>query len=272
MAETRTEVIDGQEITIVEDSRKVGEDGKISDFLAQAQDIEEMSQKDKEEELARVFHTDQPKAEDEKEPEITPAQKEENDKRKAQIDERDLNSRANSDVALAMMLADQAVADSGNQTCYVVHGAKMICSMGSREARLVVPLDHGVCLTKSPLMLDEDSKGLENIKCFGQCFSVENPNMKQEAVDTTNRYNQAKSQTLWGKIKSFFGVKPKEVEHVTDELTIQCICECIPEFVKTWSDGHEKSLVDEKKTLIQTCTITCLYGGIIKIVDNGQGQ
>lgn len=265
MADTRTEIIDEVEVKIVEDTRE-----DIHDFLGQAQEIESYDEKKQEEELNKIFGSEDSENDgDEKEEtkETTPEQ----EKRKQELEERAASSRASSDVALAMMLADQAAA-SPTYPCYVVHGAKMICSMGSREARLVVPLDHGTCLTKTPQMIDEDYHALENVKCFGNCFSPDNPNMEQAAIEMTNQYNEEKSQTWWGKVKGFFGVKPKVVDSVSEELTAACICECSPVFVEKWSDGNEKSLVDGKNTLIQTCTLVCQYGGIVRIVDNGQEQ
>jgi hypothetical protein len=268
MAEIRKEIIDGVEVAIVEDSRN-SEDGQIHDFLGQAQDIESLDKKEKDKKINEIFGSQKDSETDEdKKSKLTPRQMERN----RQIEERAEASRASSDVALAMMLADKAVAESSINPCYVVHGAKMICSFGSREARLVVPLDHGTCLTKIPQMVDEDYKELENVKCFGNCFSPDNPNMEQAAIEATNQYNQEKSQTFWGKVKGFFGVKPKEVESVSEELVAACICECTPKFLQKWNDGNEKSKVDGKNTLIQTCMIVCEYGGVVKIVDNGQEQ
>jgi len=258
LADTRTE--------IVEDTRE-----DIHDFLEQAQEIESYDEKKQEEELNKIFGSEESENngdEKEKTKKTTPEQ----EQRKQELEARAASSRANSDVALAMMLADQAVASAQINACYVVHGGKMICSMGSREARLVVPLDHGTCLTKTPQMIDEDYHALENVKCFGNCFSLDNPNMEQAAIEMTNQYNEEKSQTWWGKVKGFFGVKPKVVESVSDELKAACICECSPVFVEKWSAGNEKSLVDGKNTLIQTCTLVCQYGGIVRIVDNGQEQ
>ena len=272
MAETRKEIIDGAEVIIVEDSRDSG-DGEIRDFPGQAQEIDSLDKEEKDKRITEIFSSKkEDETEGEEEPEPTPEQQAAADEREQQLTERTESSRASSDVALAMMLADKAVADAVQNACYVLHGAKMICSFGSREARLVVPLDHGTCLTQIPQMVDEDYKELENVKCFGNCFSPDNPNMEQAAIETTNQYNQAKSQTFWGKVKGFFGVKPKVVESASSELTAACICECTPKFPQKWNDGNKKSKVDGKNTLIQTCTLVCEYGGIVKIVDNGQQQ
>lgn len=264
MAVTRKEIINGVEITIVEDSRGDG----IHDFLSESQEMNQLSGKDKEERLKQAFGS---KEGGKPEP-LSPEEQEALDQRHEQIYERSNSSRACSDVAMAMMLADQASSAAAITPCYVVHGAKMICSFGSREARLVVPMDHGVCLTKAPQMLDEDYVALENVKCFGNCFSPDHPNMEQAAIEATNLYNQEQSQTFFGKVKGFFGIKPKEVTSVSKELKAACICECTPAFTNHWSDGNKKSQADGRNTLIQTCNLVCQYGGIVKIIDNGQEQ
>ena len=137
---------------------------------------------------------------------------------------------------------------------------------------MVTPLDHGVLLCKQPQMMSDDSVSLANVMCFGNCFSVDNPKMAQAAIDATNQYNQKKSQTVWGKVKSFFGVKPKVVTETSKELQQLCICECEPCFSEEsfWEEGYEKSLIMGKKTLIQPATLVCQYGGVIHIIDNGQ--
>ena len=181
--------MDETEIKIVEDTRE-----ELQDFLGTAQEIEEE----------------------------TPSEDTQN--RQNQISER-AGSRANSDVALAMQIADKVAADAApDRPCYVVHGAKLLCSMGSREARLVVPMDHGILLKNHPQMTADDSISLTNVMCFGNCFSTDNPAMEQAAIDATNQYNQEKSQSFWGKVKSFFGVKPKVVDSASTELQALCIC------------------------------------------------
>lgn len=265
MAKTRTEVIDGKIVTIVEDSRE-----DLNDFLEQAQEIDALEGKAREDKTNEVFGAEDPEEEQSK---LTAEQQEALDKREKQVKDKLEASRiANSDVALAMMIADKAASTIPENPCYVVHGAKAICSMGSREARLVVPLAHGTLLTNSPQMIVTDYYGLDNVKCFGNCFSAENPNMEQAAIEATNQYNQGKSETLWGRVKGFFGAKPKVVDSVSEELKAACICECLPEFSNVWNDGNGTCEVDGKKTLIQTCTLVCKYGGIVRIIDNGQEQ
>ena len=265
MRTTGAEDKDAREIVVVEDTRE-----ELTDFLGTAQEIEKLKGEEQKQKIEEVFGKQE---ENKQEPELTERQKRQAKERQTKFEERAASSRANSDVALAMQIADQAAADAAVENpCYVVHGAKMLCSMGSREARLVVPLDHGVLLRDKPAMLAEDSLALSNVMCFGNCFSTENPNMEQAAIDATNQYNEKKAKTAWGKVKSFFGLGPKEVDSVSEELKAACICACQPSFPGgvMWEEGNEKSLIENTKTLIQPATLVCAYGGIIQIIDNGQ--
>lgn len=269
MGDTTTRVIDGKVITIVEDTRE-----DLQDFLGEAQEIERLDEEEQKERLKEIFgeeeEQDSDKEDNEDQEEELSAEAQE---RKNEILSRQ-GSRANVDVALAMQIADQVAAESAAEAtpCYVVHGAKVLCSQGSREARLVTPLDHGVLLGDKPQLVAGDSASLANVMCFGNCFSVENPNMAQAAVDATNRYNQEKSKGFWGTVKSWFGIKPKVVTEVSKELQQLCICECEPSFPEgaVWEEGYDGSKIMNKETLLQPATLVCNYGGVIRIIDNGQ--
>ena len=172
--------MDETEIKIVEDTRE-----ELQDFLGTAQEIEALDDEEKQKRLDEIFASNE---DQETEQEETPSEDTQN--RQNQISER-AGSRANSDVALAMQMADKVAADDApDRPCYVVHGAKLLCSMGSREARLVVPMDHGILLKNHPQMTADDSISLTNVMCFGNCFSTDNPAMEQAAIDATNQYNQ----------------------------------------------------------------------------------
>ena len=268
MGNSRTETVNGQDITIFEGSRE-----DLQDFLGMAQEIESLGEEDQKKRIEEIFgeQKEQEEGEEKEEEEDLPAEVQQ---RKDEIESRQ-SSRANTDVALAMQIADQVAADSmPDSPCYVVHGAKALCSQGSREARLVVPLDHGVILNKRPQLTAEDKASLINVMCFGNCFSVDNPKMAQAAIDATNAYNQRKAQGFWGKVKSFFGIKPKEVTSVSKELQQLCICECEPCITEDsfWEEGNDRSQIMKKKTLLQTATLVCKYGGVIRITNNGQNE
>jgi len=59
---------------------------------------------------------------------------------------------------------------------YVCSGAKLKCSMGSKQSELeVVHLTERVLLCGKPMANIMDSKPMVNIKPFGQCSSLANP-------------------------------------------------------------------------------------------------
>ena len=139
MAGTRTEMVDGVRITVVEDTRE-----DLQDFLGTAQEIESLEGEEQKEKLEEIFGKEEEEDQDEKKKGEKAEEPEKNQEKETSPRQ---SSRANTDVVLAMQIADQAAAEAAAETpCYVVHGAKMLCSMGSREARLVVPLDHGALL------------------------------------------------------------------------------------------------------------------------------
>ena len=189
-------------------------------------------------------------------------------------------NRANHDVAMAMMIADEKQAQidalnemSGDSPIYVVHGARMICSMGSREARLVLPMDHGVYLRSHPQMTADDCAALTNIQCFGTCFSTENPKMKEAAIKAVESYNE-ENPSFWDTVKGWFGIQPKEKKiDPSKEMLAQCICECVPKITaQYWDEKNENTRVDGKPTLTQKGVAACSWGGVIKIYVNGQDE
>lgn len=189
-------------------------------------------------------------------------------------------NRANHDVAMAMMIADEKQAQvdtlnemSGDSPIYAVHGARMICSMGAREARLVLPMDHGVYLRSHPQMTADDCLALTNIQCFGNCFSTGNPKMKEAAIEAVQSYND-EHPSFADRVKGWFGIKPKEKEITpSEEMLAQCICECVPKITaQYWDEKNDKTRVDGRPTLTQKGVAACAYGGIIKIYVNGQDE
>lgn len=190
------------------------------------------------------------------------------------------NSRAGQDLAIAMQIADEKLAMAeaisavtADNPIYVVHGATMVCSMGTNEARLVVPLDHGVYAKGHPQLTVEDCKSLVNIKSFINCMSPANPLMEQAAIEAVKSFNEEHPGII-DRVKSWFGIKPKEKEiKPSKELLEQCICECIPDFAVTvWGEGNTKNLIDGVATLGQTEELVCLHGGKIKIYLDGQDE
>ena len=101
MGSTRTEIVDGKEITIVEDSRE-----DIQDFLGMAQEIEELDEEEQQKRLDEIFGSEEELEMDTDQEEQKEELSEEAQERKDEILSRQ-SSRANTDVALAMQIADQ---------------------------------------------------------------------------------------------------------------------------------------------------------------------
>ena len=93
--------MDETEIKIVEDTRE-----ELQDFLGTAQEIEALDDEEKQKRLDEIFASNE---DQETEQEETPSEDTQN--RQNQISER-AGSRANSDVALAMQIADKVAADA----------------------------------------------------------------------------------------------------------------------------------------------------------------
>lgn len=105
MGNSRTETVNGQDITIFEDSRE-----DLQDFLGMAQEIESLGEEDQKKRIEEIFgeQKEQEEGEEKEEEEDLPAEVQQ---RKDEIESRQ-SSRANTDVALAMQIADQ-VAEIG---------------------------------------------------------------------------------------------------------------------------------------------------------------
>lgn len=202
---------------------------------------------------------------------------------KTENEQRRMGSRANKDVVKAQAVIDRIQMEEVLPT-YAVHGAKMICSMGTREARLVVPMDHGVVTKNSPQLVLEDSVPELNVKCFGNCTSAEkssednkdqekedNPNMKEAAAKGVNAWN--KKHPVLSTILSIFNIGKKEADP-SKEMMQLCICECVPTFSDDakWIGGHEIYQVGEQVILTADSTLTCIYGGVITIQMDGQEE
>lgn len=55
----------------------------------------------------------------------------------------------------------------------------------------------------------------------------------------------------------------------------KCRCEyppvpCNPEIVIKWLKGQKNCILDGEPALLEDCIVPCIYGGIIKIITNGQ--
>ncbi len=69
----------------------------------------------------------------------------------------------------------EIVSGEGEEKSYVVAGAKLCCSCGSRKSKLRTPLSHGVYIKEKAQLNIMDNKLVKNITTFGICKSGKNP-------------------------------------------------------------------------------------------------
>lgn len=160
-----------------------------------------------------------------------------------------------------------AIAAAVAPKTFVVHGAQIACKCGSRPGRLIVPLSHGVFIHDTEQLNISDSVPLINVQVFGVCTNPNNPDVKaaaQEIVDNV----KSRKKGFMDKVMDFF-CKPPKVE-VNEDLIKKCVALCKPVINMEWVGGKDDVIIDEKSALLSSCTLSCLYGGEIKIIDDGQ--
>lgn len=189
--------------------------------------------------------------------------------------EQKMSERANQTAGVALSIIDQYQGQIAEleEKFYIFHGARMICSCGSRMARLVVPRGHGAQIHDTPQMVDDDCRSETNVMCFGNCMSAENPLMMVAAQEAVSRYRENhKFMDFCAKVNDFFS--GKETYQITNEFLEQCICECIPCFSEEtkWLDCREENLIDGKPSLLISSSLNCIHGGHITICSLGVGE
>ncbi|GGG82882.1 DUF4280 domain-containing protein [Paenibacillus radicis (ex Gao et al. 2016)] len=127
----------------------------------------------------------------------------------------------------------------GDESGYVVRGAKMQCSFGSNFRRINLPQSHGAYVNDKPMMNESDRMPVENIAYFGVCSSVENDN----------------TEVLY-----LFG---KDGAPVNGKR-------CCPVFLDDWLLTKADALVDGKPALTTKSQLICMHDGVITFVDDGQ--
>lgn len=134
---------------------------------------------------------------------------------------------------------------------YVTSGSLLWCTRGSKLTKFDVPIDHAVFNDTSPFGIDTDSKVDLNIYSFGCC-----------SVTTTKGHPIRKSVTV---DQNSMRIHEREM--------------CIPLLNESWKrqGGEDLKIYDysDKKyhdVLSTGAFLTCLYGGIIKVVEVQQKQ
>ncbi|MFF2484379.1 DUF4280 domain-containing protein [Paenibacillus sp. NPDC058071] len=127
----------------------------------------------------------------------------------------------------------------GDESAYVVRGAKMQCSFGSNHRRINLPQSHGAYVNDKPMMNETDQVPEENIAYFGVCSSVSNSN----------------TEVLYLIGQNGVPVNGKR---------------CCPAFLGNWVNTKADALVDGKPALTTKSQLICMHEGIITFVDDGQ--
>ena len=122
---------------------------------------------------------------------------------------------------------------------YVCAGAKMKCSMGSKESDLgVIPVRPCQVKIKGKLAATiMDHKPFVNIKPFGQCQSLANPTV---AAATAANYGRLQKMP------------------------------CIPNIVAPWIAGKTTVKICGEPMLLDNSKQTCMWAGMIEITNPGQ--
>lgn len=152
---------------------------------------------------------------------------------------------------------------------YVVHCADTVCSMGMRPSKIVLRKSHGVYLKNQAQMTVKDQQSEANVICFGGCYSAENPNTAKEAEKIAADVKKDTGQSFERQVKDIF-----TVEGNGGGKMMQCVGECTPDIVSAQWDKEKEDVSVEpgQNALLGEATLTCKYGGIIKITEAGQPE
>ncbi|AGX44626.1 DUF4280 domain-containing protein [Clostridium saccharobutylicum] len=116
---------------------------------------------------------------------------------------------------------------------YVVDGAKIKCSKAIGESTLKKSDEWNLELHDKKMLTVADNKPDENVVPFKMCTSSKNPKVKESGN------NQAP---------------------------------CKPVILKKWAKGKTDVYLKGELALNSECILSCMYGGIIKIIDDGQSE
>ena len=157
---------------------------------------------------------------------------------------------------------------AGIDDTYIVHCAQVSCDFGMRPSYLVLEDSHGVYLKGRAQVTIKDCKD-ENIICFGGCMSPENPKTIEAAKEIAREVAQETEMDFEDQVSDIFTQESDD-----GKKFMACFGECEPSIVSTeWDKEKEDVLVEPgQKALLGAGTLTCKYGGIIRIEDTGQPE
>ncbi|MCC3378819.1 DUF4280 domain-containing protein [Paenibacillus farraposensis] len=154
---------------------------------------------------------------------------------------------------------------SGDKS-FVVHGAFAFCDQGSRPARIIVPASHGEYIHEQPQLNIHDFFPERNVRPFGVCKSLNNPAVQAEMKKVEEAVKAPKQDVGW-----FNSLFMKEEDIPLEQLPPpECVAMCTPKIVRPWDFGKEDVKVGPTDAMLSSCCNSCLFGGNITIIDNGQ--
>lgn len=120
---------------------------------------------------------------------------------------------------------------------HVCNGALLRCSFGAAPAQLSVLPVNKVMTSGQPAATIMDHQPIVNIAPFGMCLSIANPMVA------------AATAAAWG----VFTPQP-----------------CIPATPAPWVPGAPTVVLGNQPSLDNTCTLNCIWGGVIQVAVPGQ--
>jgi hypothetical protein len=133
------------------------------------------------------------------------------------------------------------------------------------ENKLNLPKDHGILYKddQSPVMNANDHEPLKHVIHFGRCCSCLNP-------DNTSRAMLSGGLTLIGNAVTMLQANtsiPLPGSSIIKNITGSVSCKCSPKTFTPWENVSEDHFVEGAPAIILESQLTCIYGGVITIVE-----
>ena len=119
----------------------------------------------------------------------------------------------------------------------VVMGAMMTCTFGAAPGSLIVLPQNRVMGCSMPAANIMDNKPIVNIPTFGMCSSPSNPVVAAATAAA---------------------------------LGVLTPMPCVPATITPWAPGSSSVMIANMPALNDSCTLNCMWGGLISITQPGQ--
>ena len=167
---------------------------------------------------------------------------------------------------------EQQWLDSKKDLRYVVKGAKIKCSRGLRTSKLLMPRTKGVYIHDLPQATENCNKR-ENGISFAGCSSMHNPYTQKAHAELIASLPESEKSRLervvWGVLRAL-GLKDR---FLNDDVEISpAFGKCVFETALPWIQPMETVFLgeDKEKALLRRSVLSCIYGGTIRILEDGQ--